>query len=75
MVASSFAGGGFAAVDGWWTAVGLSLVVVIFPPFTAMLATYDGTLFALLLGTLLMSVEAATLSARMAQSKLWKTAG
>jgi hypothetical protein len=75
MLASSLAGGGLASADGRWTVIAISLATVIFPPFTAMLATYDGTLWALLLGTLLLGMEAGTLSARVVQPRLGKATG
>jgi hypothetical protein len=75
MLASSFAGAAFASADAWRSSMVISLATVIFPPFTAMLATYDGSLFALLIGTVLMVIEAATLSARMVQAKFSKAAG
>ena len=68
MIASSFADGGFAGKSGWLFATGLSASTVVFPPMTLMLATYDGTLFALLLITILMIIEATALSARFVQS-------
>jgi len=44
---ATFSGGGFATPEGW---KGVALGAV--PPFTLMMATYDGSLFALLLTTL-----------------------
>jgi hypothetical protein len=75
MIASSFAGGAFARADGWLVAMAISFLAVIFPPFTGMLATYDGSFLALLAGTVLMGIEAGTLSARMMKPKLNKAAG
>jgi hypothetical protein len=75
MLASSFAGAAFASAEAWRSSILISLATVIFPPFTAMLATYDGSLFALLIDTVLMVVEAATLSARMVQAKFIRAAG
>ncbi len=74
MIASSFAGAGFASPDGWLAAAGLSLFAVIVPPLTFMMATYDGSLFALLGATLLMVLEMAVLSARMIQLRFSKVA-
>jgi hypothetical protein len=71
----SFEGAGLANKSNLLFAGAVSLLTVVFPPLTAMLATYDGTLFALILGTLLMGIEAGTLSAQLVQPKLWKTAG
>jgi hypothetical protein len=73
MLASSFAGGGLANPDGWLVAVGISFLTVVFPPLTLMLATYDGSLFALLVATLLMVIEMAGLPARIMQLRFSKT--
>jgi hypothetical protein len=70
MLASSFAGGGFAGANQWHDATGISLATIVFPPLSFMLATYDGTLFALLGITLLLSLEAAGLSARRFKLRL-----
>ena len=44
---ATFSGGGFATLDGW-----RGIVLGAIPPFTFMMASYDGSLFALLLTTL-----------------------
>ena len=70
MLASSFAGGGFAGANQWLGAAGISLMTIVFPPLTFILATYDGTLFALLVISLLLSLEAASLCARRLKLRL-----
>jgi hypothetical protein len=49
-VAASFSGGGFAAFGGLREGL-LNVLLSFLPPYTFMMATYDGTLFALLLAT------------------------
>ena len=46
-ISATFSGGGFATLDGW-----RGVVLGAIPPFTFMMASYDGSLFALLLTTL-----------------------
>ena len=48
---SSFSGGGFVGPDGFRGGVFITLIGLV-PPFTYILATYDGSLGALLLATL-----------------------
>ncbi len=45
-ISATFSGGGFATLDGW-----RGVVLGAIPPFTFMMASYDGSLFALLLTT------------------------
>lgn len=48
-ISSTFAGGGLAEAEGWLLAL---VGTLLFPIFTLLLSTYDGTLFAVLLTTL-----------------------
>jgi hypothetical protein len=74
MISASFAGGGFS-VGGRGATTLISLLALVCPPITFIMATYDGSLLALIVGTALICAEAATLSARVVQPKLWKAAG
>ncbi len=58
MISASFAGGGFAS--GFLSTAGISLSGFVFPPLTLMLGTYDGSLFALFLVSILLILDAAT---------------
>jgi hypothetical protein len=69
MLASSFGGGGFMAADGPLGAVELSVVGLVLPPLTFMLATYDGTLFALIGITALLCAEMGMQSASALQRR------
>lgn len=50
-VGATFSGGGFSQPDGW---PGMLMGTILFPVFTFMMSTYDGTLGALLLITALL---------------------
>jgi len=56
LFSSTFSGGGFSKPGGWQTFL---LMTRWFPAFTFMMSTYDGTLGALLLITVLLPIFAA----------------
>jgi hypothetical protein len=55
LISATFSGGGFSKPDGWQTFL---LMTRSFPAFTFMMSTYDGTLGALLLTTVLLPIFA-----------------
>jgi len=52
-ISFSFSGGGFAQRSGWSA---VALETVLFPVFTFIMSSYDGTLFAVLLATVCLLV-------------------
>jgi hypothetical protein len=58
LLGASFSGGGFTSPDGRWLA--LTILLSVFPPYTLIMATYDGTLGALLLVTAVALIVWAT---------------
>lgn len=61
---ASFTGGGFSRPDGWHL---VQLGTLLFPVFTFIMATYDGSLFGLLLATLLLILTAVELVPKVLQ--------
>jgi hypothetical protein len=61
-VSATFAGGGFAGPGGF-RETALVILLSLLPPYTFIMATYDSTLFALLLATVTTAVVAVLLNA------------
>lgn len=59
---ATFTGGGFATPEGWHV---VKFGTLLFPIFTFSMSAYDGTLFGLLLVTLLLILTAAGLLVRL----------
>ena len=51
LITYSFAGGGLVSPNGKLILAGLAAISFLFPPFTCMMAAYDGSLFALIAGS------------------------
>ncbi|WP_083344459.1 hypothetical protein [Terriglobus roseus] len=66
MIAASSGGGGF--VSSYKIAMGISLLGVVFPPFTLFFTTYDGSLFALSVVSILLILDAASGAAEYMRS-------
>lgn len=55
LISATFSGGGFSKPEGWQN---LKLMTLGFPAYTFMMSTYDGTLGALMLTTVLLPIFA-----------------